>query len=100
MDQDTARVLFREGAVLILHEVPEGTEFGIDYHSWTVGPKFRGIKMIPPGVHFVYYRYQGRATEMRIYPFIFNSMRIFKISGGIFTPYNFCNAEKGRFYCV
>ena len=56
MDQETAKVLFREGAMLIFLDVPEGTEFGIDYNSWTVGPMFRGIKMIPAGIHFVYYR--------------------------------------------
>ncbi|KAK3107844.1 hypothetical protein FSP39_023327 [Pinctada imbricata] len=55
MDQDTAQVLFREGAFLIMNEVLEGTEFGIDYLSWNVGPRFRGVKMIPPGLHFVYY---------------------------------------------
>lgn len=55
MDQDTARILFREGAIFVFLDVPEGTEFGIDYNSWTVGPLFRGVKMIPPGLHFVYY---------------------------------------------
>ena len=56
MDQDTAQVLFREGATFVLMGMPEGSEFGIDYNSWAVGPKFRGVKMIPPGVHFIYYR--------------------------------------------
>ncbi|XP_033757862.1 protein AAR2 homolog [Pecten maximus] len=55
MDQDKAKVLFREGAILLFLGVPEGTEFGIDYNSWKVGAQFRGVKMIPPGVHFVYY---------------------------------------------
>lgn len=57
MDQEVARQLFAEGAVLVLLDVPEGTEFGIDYNSWHVGPKFKGIKMIPPGFHFIFYRY-------------------------------------------
>lgn len=57
MDQDTARVLFNEGAILVLLGMPEGTEFGIDYNSWVVGPLFKGVKMIPPGIHYVYYRY-------------------------------------------
>ena len=58
MDQEVARQLFAEGAVLVLFDVPEGTEFGIDYNSWHVGPKFKGIKMIPPGFHFIFYRYK------------------------------------------
>ncbi|KAL3885187.1 hypothetical protein ACJMK2_025279 [Sinanodonta woodiana] len=55
MDPETAKVLFKEGATLLFFDVPEGTEFGIDYNSWTVGPNFQGVKMIPPGIHFVYY---------------------------------------------
>ena len=55
MDQKKAQALFREGAFLILLDVPEGTEFGIDWNSWTTGPKFKGVKMIPPGIHFVFY---------------------------------------------
>ena len=54
--------------------MPPGTEIGIDMNSWNIGDKFRGIiskyfypknytlnekilgvKMIPPGLHFVYY---------------------------------------------
>lgn len=55
MDQELAQRLFAEGAVLVLLDVPERTEFGIDYNCWNVGPKFKGVKMIPPGLHFVYY---------------------------------------------
>ena len=58
MQAGVARRLFAEGAVLVLVDVPERTEVGIDYNCWTVGPRFRGIKMIPPGFHFVFYRYK------------------------------------------
>lgn len=27
----------------------------MDYKSWNVGEKFLGLKMIPPGIHFVYF---------------------------------------------
>jgi A1 cistron-splicing factor AAR2 len=56
MTQDTAKWLFDEGAMFVFLDVPAGTEFGIDCNSWQVGPKFKGVKMIPPGVHFIYYR--------------------------------------------
>ena len=56
IDQDVAQKLFIEGAVLVLLDMPLGSEFGIDCNSWNIGERFRGIKMIPPGVHFVYYR--------------------------------------------
>lgn len=56
MDQEQAKILFEKGAIFILINFPTGSEFGIDYLSWTVGEKFRGVKMIPEGIHFIYYR--------------------------------------------
>uniref|UniRef100_A0AAZ3SE64 Protein AAR2 homolog n=1 Tax=Oncorhynchus tshawytscha TaxID=74940 RepID=A0AAZ3SE64_ONCTS len=35
--------------------VLEGTELGINYKSWQVGSCFQGVKMIPPGLHFLHY---------------------------------------------
>lgn len=55
MDQRTAQKLYEEGAIFIFLEVPEGTEFGIDMKSWNTGEKFRGVKMIPPGIHYIFY---------------------------------------------
>ncbi|CAH2292759.1 AAR2 homolog [Pelobates cultripes] len=66
MDPELARQLFFEGATLVFLGVPEGSEFGIDCNSWQVGPRFRGVKMVPPGVHFVHYsvkRKDGAASE-------------------------------------
>ncbi|KAI1716149.1 AAR2 protein [Ditylenchus destructor] len=55
MPQDVALQLFHAGAFLVFKDsLPTGMEFGIDYKSWQVGPKFLGLKMIPPGLHFVY----------------------------------------------
>ena len=55
MDPNVAKKLLKEGAALIVLDVPPGTEIGVDMKSWNVGEKFLGIKMIPPGIHFVYY---------------------------------------------
>ncbi|KAM9856260.1 protein AAR2 homolog [Aulostomus maculatus] len=55
MDPEVARRLFEEGATLVLLGVPQGTELGIDCKVWKVGPLFRGVKMIPPGLHFLNY---------------------------------------------
>ncbi|XP_071842945.1 protein AAR2 homolog isoform X2 [Apostichopus japonicus] len=55
MSQETAQKLFEEGAVLLFLDVPPGTEFGIDYTTWNTGEKFKGVKMIPAGIHFVHY---------------------------------------------
>ena len=50
MDREVARRLFEVGAAVVLLDVPVGTEVGIDVNSWNVGNKFKGIKMIPPGL--------------------------------------------------
>jgi AAR2 protein len=57
MDQETANVLFDKGAILLILDPPENLEFGIDYNAWSTGPLFKGVKLIPPGLHFVFYRY-------------------------------------------
>lgn len=54
MEQDLAQHLFKTGAILIIAGLPIGTEFGIDLCSYSVGERFRGIKMIPPGPHYIY----------------------------------------------
>ena len=40
---------------MVVLGVPPGTEFGVDLNSWNTGEKFCGVKLIPPGLHFVYY---------------------------------------------
>ncbi|XP_053571979.1 protein AAR2 homolog isoform X2 [Bombina bombina] len=60
MDPELAKELFFKGATLVILGVPEGTEFGIDSNSWQVGPRFRGVKMVPPGVHFMHYSSTGK----------------------------------------
>ena len=57
MDQELAKHLFVEGATVVLLDVPKGTDFGIDIKSWNTGENFKGVKMIPPGFHYVHYRY-------------------------------------------
>ncbi|XP_022184665.2 protein AAR2 homolog [Nilaparvata lugens] len=54
IDQEVAKRLLVEGCTFVCTGVPEGTQFGIDMKSWTVGEKFKGVKMIPPGLHFIY----------------------------------------------
>ncbi|KAF9129045.1 a1-alpha2 repression [Mortierella sp. 14UC] len=48
--------LFKAGAILLVLDAPHNQlEFGIDVNCWNTGPRFKGIKIIPPGAHFVYY---------------------------------------------
>ncbi|KAJ3056293.1 a1-alpha2 repression [Rhizophlyctis rosea] len=55
MDQATANALFEQCAILLFLDAPPNMEFGIDFNTWTTGPRFRGLKFIPPGLHFVYH---------------------------------------------
>ncbi|XP_015691653.1 protein AAR2 homolog isoform X2 [Oryza brachyantha] len=55
VDPEAAAELVREGATLFLLDVPQRTLLGVDAQVFSVGPKFKGIKMVPPGPHFVYY---------------------------------------------
>lgn len=60
MDPEAALELVQHGATLLLLDVPQYTLFGIDTQMFSVGPSFKGIKMIPPGVHFVFYSSSSR----------------------------------------
>jgi A1 cistron-splicing factor AAR2 len=55
MDQQKANELINRCATILCLNVPPRVEFGIDNHSWIVGDKFKGVKLIPPGTHFVFY---------------------------------------------
>ena len=40
---------------LVCLDVPVGTEFGIDYRSFRTAERFKGVKFIPEGLHFVFF---------------------------------------------
>lgn len=50
----TVQHLQEHGCSVLCLDCPEGILFGIDYSAWAVGPKFMGVKLIPPGLHFIY----------------------------------------------
>ena len=41
--------------LLIIPDAPLGLDLGVDCMSFETGAKFRGISMIPPGLHFLYH---------------------------------------------
>ena len=55
MDPETAKKLFDGGATVVFLDVPQNTEVGIDMNVWRTGNRFKGLKMIPPGLHMLYY---------------------------------------------
>ncbi|TKY56741.1 AAR protein [Spatholobus suberectus] len=60
MDPETALELVKHGVTLLFLDVPQYTLVAIDTQMFSVGPAFKGIKMIPPGTHFVYYSSSSR----------------------------------------
>mmetsp|Transcript_65594 Transcript_65594/g.211612 ORF Transcript_65594/g.211612 Transcript_65594/m.211612 type:complete len:425 (-) Transcript_65594:62-1336(-) len=46
--------LTEHGCSVLCLGCPEGMLFGIDYSAWAVGPRFMGVKLVPPGLHYVY----------------------------------------------
>ena len=55
LTKDQLDEVYKKGSFMIVEDMPKGTEFGIDYGSWSTGPKFMGLKMIPPGLHFIFF---------------------------------------------
>lgn len=45
----------RRSATLLCLDTPQDSEFGIDDFEFTCGPNFKGIKLIPAGIHFIFY---------------------------------------------
>ncbi|GBF99801.1 hypothetical protein Rsub_12554 [Raphidocelis subcapitata] len=61
LDPDSARRLAGAGATLLLLDVPQATLLGLDQQVFVVGPRFKGVKMVPPGVHMLSYQAADRA---------------------------------------
>ena len=53
IDQHTANHLNKTGGSILCWDVPIKSYFGIDYLTFETGKKFKGVKMIPPGPHFI-----------------------------------------------
>ncbi|XP_073981325.1 protein AAR2 homolog [Rhodnius prolixus] len=64
IEQEIAKRLLVEGATLIFLNVPVGSKFGIDMKTWDTGEKFKGIKMIPPGLHMIHYSAVGKFEQV------------------------------------
>lgn len=55
IDPDLAKRLVEEGSYFVLLDFPLGSSIGIDLSEYNVGEKFKGFKMIPPGLHFIHF---------------------------------------------
>ena len=52
---EEARRLVGAGSFILLLDIPAGTDLGVDYKTFTTAERFKGMKMVPPGLHFVFY---------------------------------------------
>eukprot|EP01028_Stygiella_incarcerata_P007837 TRINITY_DN32833_c0_g1_i1.p1 TRINITY_DN32833_c0_g1~~TRINITY_DN32833_c0_g1_i1.p1 ORF type:complete len:428 (+),score=113.73 TRINITY_DN32833_c0_g1_i1:72-1355(+) len=52
--QEEALERWGSSAFIVCLDMPEGTLFGLDYVVFDVGKGFKGVKLVPTGVHFVY----------------------------------------------
>ncbi|KAG5178290.1 A1 cistron-splicing factor, partial [Tribonema minus] len=58
------------GGFLVILDTPPGLHLGIDCRLHQTGPNFKGMKMIPQGLHLLYYglsesEHQGMFFEVR-----------------------------------
>lgn len=67
-DED-ARRRFEEGDVVLLQNVPVATEVAIDITVYTTAERFRGWKMVPPGLHLLVHT-SATGSESRIGEFV------------------------------
>jgi len=58
------------GALLLLNS-PKNVRLGIDHQSWQIGVKFKGIKAIPPGPHYVHYSLEDEHHQHKLSFFLF-----------------------------
>jgi len=89
MNQEDAQRLFFNGAIYILHDPPTALEFGIDLFSWKTGEKFKGIKMIPPGIHLITFSsINAKTGEVGLKTSIFKKFKVKEVTVGAWDSQN------------
>lgn len=66
VDPASLIALQAQGGTLLCLGLPKASQFGLDYAEWSVGPRFLGISVVPPGPHFLWYRYDVVMGEGRV----------------------------------
>jgi A1 cistron-splicing factor AAR2 len=68
--------LFEAGGVFLFFDFPLNSEFGIDYNSWRTDEKFRGVKMIPSGFHFIYFSVSDKYGSLGLRSGFFHNFKV------------------------
>ncbi|RNA16957.1 AAR2 -like protein [Brachionus plicatilis] len=71
-----ANKLFEAGGIFLFFDVPQNSEFGIDYNCWKTGENFKGVKMIPPGIHFIYFSVSDKYGNIGIRSGFFHDFKV------------------------
>lgn len=56
MPPEESKTFCDNGSYIFINGLPIGSEIGIDYYSWDLSGEFFGFKMVPPGVHLLYWK--------------------------------------------
>jgi A1 cistron-splicing factor AAR2 len=52
--------------VIVLLDAPAKVQLGVDNTSWIVGAKFKGVRMVPLGVHYVHYALADEKYQFKL----------------------------------
>ena len=55
--------------IIVIPDAPSGLDFGVDLMSYETGEKFKGVSMVPLGLHLVYHS-SGMAPRQGFFIFI------------------------------
>ncbi|XP_059096369.1 uncharacterized protein LOC131890931 isoform X2 [Tigriopus californicus] len=86
MDPEVARRLFHEGGTLLWLDMPVGAEFGCDMTTWNTAQKFKGVKMIPPGMHYFYWSSVSKEGHVSPRTGFFHDFRKAEVLAKRFNP--------------
>ena len=76
LEQNVANKMNETGGNILCMDTPKKLYFGIDYISFETGDKFKGVKMLPPGAHFIYTSVDG-VTRTGIFLWINSKQTMF-----------------------
>lgn len=71
--------LFEAGGIFLFFDFPLNSEFGIDYTCWRTAENFKGVKMIPPGIHYIYYSCSDKYGQLSLRNGFFVDFRVKQI---------------------
>ena len=63
---EEALELYPKTGVILLINSPEGISIGLDNQEWQVTPKFKGFKLVPPGMHYLHYTLSEEKHMFRV----------------------------------